>query len=193
MTTGNRPPGIQTWFGLLIIVAFLGLGFLTSRAGHIENGPAETTFPIIAFEVAGSGERAEEILSESVASLTTADADLLATRDLVEEAVRRSLWWDFGFIVAYSLLIFLLAPALGRRLGTPIWRRLGTSIGWSGLVAGSLDVTENAALFQVLEDTARDSWARVAAVVSWGKWVLVVAAISYGVAGVVSLGIRRAK
>ncbi len=178
---------------MLIVSTFLVFGFLTNRAGHIEHGQAAVIFPFIALEVAGSGESAEQILSDAATSLVTADLDKSAARDLIEEAVRRSLWWDFGFIVAYSQLIFLLAPALGRRLGTTVWSSVGAFIGWSGLVAGSLDVVENVALFQVLGDTALDSWAQVAAVASWGKWLLVAVAISYGMAGLTRLATRLLK
>lgn len=184
------PPGHRSraWVWV-IVVWFAVFGFLTNRAGQIEHGSAQTTFPIISFEVAGGGDRAEQILSETVDSLDAVDDG--DARDAVEAAVRRSLWWDFGFIVGYSLLIFTVAPALGRKLESPPWARLGKTIGWGGLLAGALDLVENLSLFRVLEDTSRDTWALLAAVVSWGKWILVVAALLYGLVGLIWLGARR--
>ena len=168
-------------------------GFVTNRADNIQIGPRETTFPIIAFEVAGSGEWAEQILSETVDLIAVAGADTSDARKSVEAAVRTSLWWDFGFIPGYSLLIFTVAPALGRKVGLQVWTPLGRAVGWGGLLAGGLDVIENAALFQVMADTSRDVWALGAALASWGKWVLVLISVAFGLVGLGRLGVRAVK
>ena len=112
---------------------------------------------------------------------------------MVETAVRRSLWWDFGFIVGYSLLIFKLAPSLGRKRGGSVWLWSGTAIGWSGLLAGVLDIFENVSLFHVLKDTSSDTWALAAALASWSKWILVAIAVAYGLGGLIGLGIEAIK
>ena len=189
--TPNQPRRSPVWVYSVIVALFLAFGFVTYRAGQIQHGSAQTSFPIVAFEVAGGSEKAEQILSETVDSLTIADDEIPAVRKTVEAAVRRSLWWDFGFIAGYSLLILTLAPALGRKLESAPWRRLGRTIGWGGLLAGVLDLIENASLLRVLGDTSRNTWAQVAAAASWGKWILVAVALTYGLIGLIWLGARR--
>jgi len=185
--TALRTP---TWMLVLTIFTFIGFGLLTNRAGHMEFSTARTTFPIVAFEIAGSSEAAEHILSESVENLASPGASVAEVRGLVETSVRRSLWWDFGFIVGYSLLIFKLAPSLGRKRGGQVWVWSGTAIGWSGLLAGVLDIFENVSLFQVLQDTSRDAWASAAALASWSKWILVAIAVAYGLGGLIGSGVE---
>ena len=191
MVAGNEPTSRPAWVYLLVVAVFVLFGFLTNQAGQIEHDPNQTTFPIVAFEVAGSGARAEQILSEAVGVLSVDEVDRQDLRATVEAAVRRSLWWDFGFIIGYSLLIFFLAPTLGQLLAGSTWTRLGRAIGWGGLLAGGLDVIENVSLFQVLQDTSLDTWAFVAAAVSWGKWLLVAVALAFGLIGLTCLGVRR--
>lgn len=195
MRAGGTHPALRapTWRLALVILTFIGFGLLTSRAGQIAIGSARATFPIVAFELAGSGDAAERILSESVENLASPEAGVAEVRKLVETAVRRSLWWDFGFIVGYSLLIYKLAPYLGRQRGGSFWLWSGTAIGWGGLLAGVLDIIENVSLFQVLQDTSRDAWALAAAAASWSKWVLVAIAVAYGLGGLIGLGVEAIK
>jgi hypothetical protein len=177
----------------LIVLVFAGFGWLTNRAGIIEHGPDRTTFPIVAFELAGSGEAAEGILSSTVELLASTSTNAPDIRQQVESAVRTSLWWDFGFILGYSLLIFTLAPILAAAVGGTNWKRVGKLVGWSGPVAGFLDIIENVSLFRVLSDTADAPWAVTAAVASWSKWALVTMSLTFGLLGLILVGTRTLK
>ncbi len=172
---------------------FAGFGWLTNRAEIIEHGPDRTTFPIVAFELAGSGEAAERILSTTVELLASTSTNAPDIRQKVESAVRTSLWWDFGFILGYSLLIFTLAPLLAAAVGGTNWKRMGKPVGWSGPVAGFLDIIENVSLFQVLEDTAAGGWAVTAAVASWSKWALVAMTVGFGLLSLILIRTRALK
>ncbi|HYP55381.1 MAG TPA: hypothetical protein VEQ41_03650 [Solirubrobacterales bacterium] len=122
---------------------------------------------IVPFELAGSQERADEILAE--------------WGDEGQDAARESLWIDFGFLVAYGTLLTLLLAAardLARDRG---WRRLGAlggaAVGLGALVAG-FDALENICLLLTLED-AGAALPVLAAIFASCKFALLAAAIAY--------------
>jgi hypothetical protein len=80
-----------------------------------------------------------------------------------KQLARRSLYWDFPFILAYSTCLFLLCWrayhwGLNRWLPTA----LITAIAALQLVAGLLDIGENLCLLQLL-DGQREAWLPLAA------------------------------
>lgn len=187
-----RPAPVGARLLAPIVVIFLVFGLLASRAVRVEIGQAEATFPIIAFELAGSGEEAETILDEVTGKLAGSGAHADVVRDTVEAAVRRSLWWDFGFIVGYSLLILTLGRLLARRWLSGRPARLARIVAWTGPAAGLLDVVENVGLFRVLADTTRDTWACLATAASWAKWILVIGAVLFLAGALIASGVRVA-
>lgn len=172
-----------------VVAVFLVFGYLTNRSSRIAIDQAHTTFPIIAFELAASGKQAETILDDVTSELTGSGVPTEVARDTVEAAVRRSLWWDFGFIVGYSLLILVLGRLVAERWNGRV-ARLARIVAWSGPAAGLLDVIENVGLLQVLADTTRTGWAVLAAAVSWAKWVLVLGAALFLVGALISGGVN---
>ena len=114
---------------------------------------------IIVFELAGSGQRAQQIMT--------------AWGDGGRRAARRSLQLDFGYMATYGALTALLVNYARRRLGHPA----AVCLGVVPAVVG--DALEGVALLNVLagNDIERNARrARGAAVV---KFVLLVAALLY--------------
>jgi hypothetical protein len=118
---------------------------------------------IIAFELAGNAERAQRIMS--------------AWGDDGRRAARRSLQLDFGYMATYGALTALLVDYARRRLGHPA----AVCLGVVPAVVG--DAVEGVALLKVLagNDIDRNAHrARGAAII---KFVILVGALLYTVAG----------
>ena len=126
---------------------------------------------IVPFELAGSQDRADEILAE-----WGKDG---------QNAARESLWIDFGFLLAYGTFLTLALAAvrdIARRRG---WRRLaaigGVAISFGALGAG-FDALEDICLLLTLDDSG-SAFPRLATIFAVCKFVLLVAAIAYLLAG----------
>lgn len=126
----------------------------------IERGMRKTGGPgIIAFELAGSASRAEEILTAWGAE--------------GRRWARWSLWLDFGYMLTYGTLVGLLINAVrGRRGDTAALRLLPI-----GAVAG--DAIEGVALLKVLDGVDRDANARRARSAALTKFALLAVALAY--------------
>jgi hypothetical protein len=126
---------------------------------------------IVPFELAGSQDRADEILSE--------------WGEDGQDAARESLWIDFGFLLAYGTFLTLALAAtrdLAQRRG---WRRLtriGGVVATFGAFAAAFDALENVFLLLTL-DGAGSATPLLATVFATCKFVLLVAAIAYLIAG----------
>jgi len=125
---------------------------------------------IVPFELAGSQDRADEILAE--------------WSEEGEDAARESLWIDFGFLVAYGALLTLLlglARDVSRERG---WLRLGAIgaiVASFGALAAGFDALENICLLLTLDD-AGPAFPLLATIFAACKFALLAAAILYLVA-----------
>jgi hypothetical protein len=158
--------------GLLVLTAIAGIWLWREMAAAMEPAIAASSSDIVAFEFAGSPERASDILSE-----WGADG---------RQGARRALQLDYGFLVAYAIFLTLgsasVAMAALRRdrkqLGRIGWRLAGLA-----LLAGVLDAIENTALLTVVDNYDSGSISAVAtataAVVAGPKFVFVIAAALY--------------
>ncbi|OBK33299.1 hypothetical protein A5658_13810 [Mycobacterium sp. 1245111.1] len=117
---------------------------------------------IIAFELAGSGFRAEQIMAQW-------------GRD-GQRAARTSMWLDFGYMTTYGVLVALLIERARRRWGHP---RALTS---AALVAVAGDAIEGVSLIKVLDRDRVDLHARRARGAALGKFAALVGALGYVVA-----------
>ena len=122
---------------------------------------------IVPFELAGSQQRADEILGE--------------WGEEGQDAARESLWIDFGFLVAYgAFLTLLLAAARDLAVGRG-WPRLG-AIGRIfisfGVLAAAFDALENVCLLLTLDD-AGAAFPLLATIFATCKFILLAAAIAY--------------
>jgi hypothetical protein len=127
-----------------------------------DNGPG-----VVPFELAGSQERAEEILSE--------------WGEDGQDAAREQLWIDFGFLLAYGTFLTLALPMtrdLARRRG---WRRLagiGAVVVSFGALAAAFDALENVCLLLTLGG-AGAAFPLLATIFASCKFILLAASIAY--------------
>lgn len=126
---------------------------------------------IVPFELAGSQDRADEILAE--------------WGEDGQDAARESLWIDFGFLVAYgAFLTFALAAIrdLARERG---WRRLaaiGGAIVSFGALGAAFDALENICLLLTIEGSGA-AFPLLATIFASFKFILLTTAIAYLLAG----------
>lgn len=159
--------------GALALGLFVVLGILDARLTE-DGAPG-----IVPFEVAGSEERAREILGE--------------WGEGRHDTARASLIVDFPYLVAYSVFLSLAVTAVAeanrRRLRLA---RIGAPLAWAALGAAVFDAIEDIALLRMVAghvDQPNPAIARWAATV---KFVLAGAALIYVLAGLaVRLADRR--
>jgi hypothetical protein len=135
---------------------------------------------IVEFEMAGSPERAEEIL----------DGWGVVGR----EAAERAIGIDYGFLVAYSLFLALATATVAARLSGS-WKGVGIALAWLSLLAGLLDAVENTALLYVIRAYRSGSIGSlaptVAAQAAGAKFAIVLLAGAYVLGGLVALTVQR--
>jgi len=126
---------------------------------------------IVPFELAGSQDRADEILAE--------------WGEDGQSAARESLWIDFGFLVAYGTFLTLALAAVRDLARDRGWRRLaavGGVVVSFGALAAAADALENIGLLLTL-DGAGSALPVLATTFTACKFILLVIAIAYLLAG----------
>ena len=168
------PRGGMLFLAIALTVALMVI--LVVLDGPLRNDVAGSG--TITFELAGSPERAAEIVTSWE-----------ATGDKTRAAFALGL--DFLYALLYAFAIAGACLAIGRRLRKRGWRRLGAldvPLAWFAIAAGLLDWTENAALAVVLIDRPASPWPEIALACATPKFVLIAVAILYVLAaGVASL------
>jgi hypothetical protein len=126
---------------------------------------------IVPFELAGSQDRADEILAE--------------WGENGQDAARESLWIDFGFLLAYGTFLTLALAAIRDLARERGWRRLaaigGVVVSFGALVA-AFDALENICLLLTL-DGAGAALPLLATIFAACKFALLTVAIAYLLAG----------
>ncbi len=120
--------------GIVTAALFLAL-VIVDRRMQDTGGPG-----IIPFELAGSAERAAEILAE--------------WGEEGQDAARLSLWIDFPYLLAYGAFFSLAVIAMrdaARRRGWHRYARPGAAIAVLPIVAAACDAVENVNLLLVLD------------------------------------------
>jgi hypothetical protein len=137
-----------------------------------EDRMQETGGPgVVPFELAGSQERADEIMGE--------------WGEKGQDAARESLWIDFGFLVAYGTFLTLALGAVRDLAKDRGWNRLARIGGVAaafGALAAAFDALENICLLLTLDD-AGAGFPLLATIFASCKFLLLAAAIAYLVAG----------
>jgi len=122
---------------IIAAIAALWLAFEMDQA--MQPATDDSDFGIVGFELAGTPDRATEILAD--------------WGDDGREGAEQAIKLDYGFLVAYSVLLALATGSVTMIVTARGWER-AERIGWvlAGLVlvAGLLDAVENTALLQVL-------------------------------------------
>lgn len=153
---------------ILLAVAVLALlaAMKPAEDRMTDNGPG-----IVAFELAGSADRSQEIQDE-----WGADG---------RDAARQQLWIDYAFMLAYGAFLVLAAAAtrdLFRARGCVRLAAVGAFAVPAGGIAAACDVVENACLLLTLGDAG--DWAPVTATVfAAAKFALLAVALAYILAG----------
>ncbi|MCW2795839.1 hypothetical protein [Nocardioides sp.] len=161
---------------LAVLALAVGAGFAGSAA---ELEPASPDVPgIIGLELVGTPDGAQQWMGAYGGA-----------------AVSDALLSDLAFILCWCPLLALLALWTGQNYRTLTTRRLGVPLALAVLGAGALDLLEDLFLQLGANGVAGlDPWPRgwqLAAVASWGKWLIVVVAAVYVVGGILSLGLSR--
>jgi hypothetical protein len=164
----------------LVLLAIAALALLAAMQPAEErmtdNGPG-----IVAFELAGSADRSEEIRAE--------------WGEDGRDAARQQLWIDYGFMLAYGAFLVLAAAATRDLARSRGWRRLaafGVLAVPAGGIAAACDAVENACLLLTLGDAG--SWAPVVATVfAAAKFALLAVAVAYILAGLAMRLLKRAE
>jgi hypothetical protein len=175
----NRTHRART-LGLIAVftlVAWSRLGSVETDLQCPDGCQAETRRPgIVAYELAGTAERADAILE--------------AWGDEGRAVARRSLILDFAFLFTYGTFLFLagcaLADALPRTTAFPRLLAHGArGFAWAGAAAAGLDALENTALLIMLERGGSTLLSAMAYTAASLKFLLVLPAF----AGILGVGV----
>lgn len=134
---------------------------------------------MVPFELTGGQDRADEILDE--------------WGEDGQDAAREQLWIDFGFLLAYGTFLTLALAAVRDLARGRGWRRLaaiGGIVVSFGALAAAFDALENICLLLTL-DGAGAAFPLLATIFATCKFVLLIAAIAYLVAGLATRLLRR--
>jgi hypothetical protein len=165
----------------LIVVSVLAL--LPAVGGAITKPLHEdvTGESIIDFELAGSVDRAEEILDAWQAEDVIDDAKAIQVFDLV-----------YPLIYSAALAGLCVAAAgAWRRRGRVGWARIGTAMAWVAFAAAAFDYVENLGLGISLWDHPMDPWPRISQVAAYLKFAGIYASLAYALTGIVAWASRR--
>ena len=127
---------------------------------------------IIGFELAGSEDRAAEILADWGGSGI--------------DAAKASLWIDYAFIIAYATLLTLAGVApreLAERRGWSRMAAFGVAVVPFAAAAGAFDAIEDVGLLLAVDQHGGALALRLAQVCAIGKFTLLAVTIAYLLAG----------
>jgi hypothetical protein len=136
---------------------------------------------IVGFELAGSQDRAAEILAD--------------WGDEGTDAAKASLWIDYAYIVAYGTFLVLAAAAtrdLAERRGRRRMASLGPAVMAFAAGAAAFDAIEDVGLLLAVNGHGGDLAPRLAQVCAILKFALLAATIAYLLAGLILRFRRRA-
>jgi hypothetical protein len=135
---------------------------------------------IVSFELAGSRDRAREILADWGAE--------------GRRAARASLWVDYLYLAAYGAFLWLAIRALrdgALRRGWARFARPGGAIALLALVAAACDAAEDAFLLLALGGHGGSAAPTLATAFASVKFACLAVAVVYLLAGLVALGVAR--
>ncbi len=155
---------------VLVIASYLVMGYFYLQSGDQTN--------MLASQLSFSG----AFLVQQNSQITNLDAYRI-TQTL-----------DYGFMVAYSLLVFALALTVARKFDEKApMRNVGFTIAVGGFVAAGCDAIENVFILLTLTDPFHFPawWAVAHSFFALVKWIILIIAIGWAVAAVVSLRTQK--
>ncbi|HMK05073.1 MAG TPA: hypothetical protein VK489_12805 [Ferruginibacter sp.] len=105
-------------------------------------------------------------------------------------AARVNTYWDFVFLFFYSFFLFFACKQIAANLKGTV-AKAGNLVAKAALLAGFLDILENAGMLYTLSGTVSDSIAFLTTFISVIKWILAVIAVLYVLTGALVLGYRK--
>jgi len=169
----NRRRGL--WVsGIAAAVLFAVLGLLDLRMQDT-GGPG-----IVGFELAGSSERATQIMAE--------------WGQTGQDAARLSLWLDFLFLIAYGAFLPLAILAVrdaARRNGWDRYARFGAAIAVLPIVAALCDAIEDVGLLLILDGHGASRAPQAATAFALAKFATLGIALLYLLAGLAAFARAR--
>jgi hypothetical protein len=160
--------------GIATAVLFVVLMLLDLRMQDT-GGPG-----IVGFELAGSSERATQIMAE--------------WGQTGQDAARLSLWIDFLFLIAYGAFLSLAILAVrdaARRNGWDSFARYGMAIAVLPIVAAACDAIEDIGLLLVLDGHGASRAPEAATAFALLKFAALAIALAYLLAGLAALARAR--
>lgn len=160
--------------GLASGLLFLALVLIDRRIQE-SGGPG-----IVPFEIAGSTDRATEILAD--------------WGDEGKDWARVSLWLDFPYLVLYGAFFFLAVRSVrdaAERRGWSRYARPGGTIAVLPIAAAAFDAAEDVGLLLVIGGHADSPAPAVATGFAIAKFIGLAIAYAYVLAGLVALGRQR--
>ena len=137
---------------------------------------------IIDFELAGSVDRADEILAAWRAENVIDEAKAIQVFDLL-----------YPLVYSAALAGACIAAAEAwRRRGRQRWAQIGIAMAWVGFVAAGFDYVENLGLGISLWDEPMTPWPQVALVAALGKFAGISISLLYALTGIVATGLPAA-
>ena len=156
---------------LTLALLLLALATGTLMAPSVQE-MGEHGVSMLSYEFTGTPDRAQEFNA-------TLGADGL-------DAARMSLWWDFGFLVSYGLLLAVLCLGVASRAATRGRDGLaakGRLFAVLAVVAAACDAGENISLLRLADGHTDQPWPALGFGFAAVKWVLAAGAVVYVVAG----------
>ncbi|HYI79521.1 MAG TPA: hypothetical protein VEW67_01510 [Thermoleophilaceae bacterium] len=169
----NRRRGLWV-LGIATAVLLLVLALLDLRMQDT-GGPG-----IVAFELAGSTDRATQIMAE--------------WGQAGQDAARLSLWVDFLYLIAYGAFLSLAILAVrdaARLRGWDSYARFGAAIAVLPIVAALCDAVEDVGLLLVLDGHGASRAPQAATAFALLKFAALTVALAYLLAGLVALARAR--
>jgi hypothetical protein len=102
-------------------------------------------------------------------------------------AAKKNTYYDFIFLLFYSVFLFLMAKKIAAIKNS----KAGLLIAKGALVAGVLDIFENAGMLYTLSGNASESISLCTTVFSVIKWLLALTAAVYCIVGLIHFLIKR--
>ena len=99
-------------------------------------------------------------------------------------------YWDFLFLFFYAGFLFLACEKIAEKIKGPV-SKVGNIIAKGALLAGFLDIIENAGMLLTLSNKGSDAIALCTTIVSVIKWALAIIALLYMLTGLLVLAFRK--
>lgn len=166
---------VPSYLLVILLVASLCLGAFAHQRMQDAAKHSDCAVPPVnqgQFELAWTNVRAMEMLRR--------------WQDDARERMRLVVLWDYAFIPAYSMFLFVMCSLVAGAscAGLGDGGCFGVWLAYAQLLAGLLDMVENAGLLQLLKPDPAPFWAPLASSCASVKLLIVIAGLGYVIRGI---------